>query len=79
MIDVHIPKFGMSTVEVDVTDIMIAEGQRVAVGDPLVQIETEKALNVIESEHAGVVTEVLVNMDGTYEVGDLICRIQPDE
>lgn len=79
MIDVHIPKFGMSTVEVDVTDIMIQPGDRVAVGDPLVQIETEKALNVIESEHAGVVAEVLVKMDGTYEVGDLICRIQPDE
>jgi pyruvate/2-oxoglutarate dehydrogenase complex dihydrolipoamide acyltransferase (E2) component len=78
MIDIHIPKFGMSTVEVDVTEVLVAPGDRVVVGTPLIQIETEKALAVIESEHAGTVVEVLVTVDEVYEVGDVFCRLEPD-
>jgi pyruvate/2-oxoglutarate dehydrogenase complex dihydrolipoamide acyltransferase (E2) component len=79
VIDVHIPKFGMSTVEVDVTEVLITPGDRVAVGTPLIQIESEKANLVIESEHAGTVSEVLVEVDEVYNVGDVFCRISPDE
>jgi pyruvate/2-oxoglutarate dehydrogenase complex dihydrolipoamide acyltransferase (E2) component len=79
VIDVHIPKFGMSTVEVDVTEVLITPGDRVAVGTPLIQIESEKANLVIESEHAGTVSEVLVEVDEVYNVGDVFCRINPDE
>lgn len=79
MIDVHIPKFGMSTVEVDVTEVLIAPGDRVEIGSPMLQIETEKALTVIESEHAGTVVEVLVKVDEVHEVGDVFCRLNLDE
>ena len=78
MIDVHIPKMGMSTVEVDIVEVMIEPGIRVEVGDPVLEVETEKVTTVIESEIAGTVVEVLVEEGGTYEVGDVFCRIEPD-
>jgi pyruvate/2-oxoglutarate dehydrogenase complex dihydrolipoamide acyltransferase (E2) component len=74
--EVRIPKFGMSTVDVDVTQIYIAVGQAIAVGDPIVDVDTDKVTSTIESEVAGVVVEVAVELDATYQVGDLVCRVQ---
>ncbi len=76
MEEVRIPKFGMSTVDVDVTQIYIAVGQAIAVGDPIVDVDTDKVTSTIESEVAGVVVEVAVELDATYQVGDLVCRVQ---
>jgi len=74
--EVRIPKFGMSTVDVDVTQIYIAVGQAIAVGDPIVDVDTDKVTSTIESEVAGVVVEIAVELDATYQVGDLVCRVQ---
>ena len=78
MKDVHIPKMGMSTVEVDVLRVLVSPGQRVAAGDVLVEIESEKANYEIEAEAGGTVTEVLVSEGDVKEVGDVIARIEED-
>lgn len=78
MIDVHIPKMGMSTVEVDISEVMIEPGIRVEVGDPIIEVESEKVTATIYAEHAGTVAEVLVEEGETYDVGHVFCRIQPD-
>jgi 2-oxoglutarate dehydrogenase E2 component (dihydrolipoamide succinyltransferase) len=74
--EIRIPKFGMSTVDVDVTQIHITVGQAIAVGDPIVDVDTDKVTSTIESEVAGVVVEISVELDATYQVGDLVCRVQ---
>lgn len=76
MEEIRIPKFGMSTVEVDVTAIHVAVGQEIGLGDPIVDVDTDKVTSTIESEVAGVIIEVAVEVDETYQVGDLICRVQ---
>jgi pyruvate/2-oxoglutarate dehydrogenase complex dihydrolipoamide acyltransferase (E2) component len=78
MKDVHIPKMGMSTVEVDVLRVLVSPGQHVAAGDILVEIESEKANYEIESEVGGTVTEVLVKEGDVKEVGDVVARIEED-
>lgn len=78
MIEIPIPKMGMSTVEVDIVEVMIEPGIRVEVGDPILEVESEKATVVIESEHSGTVIEVLLEEGETREVGDIICRLEPD-
>lgn len=78
MIDVHFPKMGMSTVELEVTEVLIEPGLRVEVGDDLLEVDTEKVTTFIQSEHAGVVREVLVVEGETYNVGDVFCRIDVD-
>jgi 2-oxoglutarate dehydrogenase E2 component (dihydrolipoamide succinyltransferase) len=76
--DVHIPKMGMSTVEVDVLRVLVSAGERVGAGDVLVEVESEKANYEIEAEVGGTVTEVLVKEGDVKEVGDVIARIEEE-
>jgi pyruvate/2-oxoglutarate dehydrogenase complex dihydrolipoamide acyltransferase (E2) component len=76
MKEVRIPKMGMSTLEVDVLHILVTPGQRVVVGDVLVEVESEKATYEIEAEVGGTVAEVLVKEGDVMEVGDVIARIE---
>ena len=73
--EVRFPKFGMSTVEVYVSQIFVSVGDHVAIGDPLVEVETGKVTLTMGSEVSGVITEVKVVKDGEYEVGDIVCLI----
>lgn len=76
MIDVQIPKMGMSTVEVDITAVHVAAGDRVEPQTILVEIESEKSTFEIEAGVSGTVAEVLVAEGDEREVGDVIVRIQ---
>jgi 2-oxoglutarate dehydrogenase E2 component (dihydrolipoamide succinyltransferase) len=79
VIDIRIPKMGTSTVEVDVTNVMVNPGQHVSVGDALVALESEKVSTELEAEWAGTVVEVLVVPGNTYRVGDIVCRLDEEE
>jgi pyruvate/2-oxoglutarate dehydrogenase complex dihydrolipoamide acyltransferase (E2) component len=76
VIDVQIPKMGMSTVEVDIVRVLVTPGQRVSATDIVVEIESEKANYEIEAGAAGVVTEVLVSEGEEAKVGDIVARIE---
>lgn len=78
MIEVRIPKLGMSTVEVDITEVQVHAGDRVEPGQKLIVMESEKVTAHIESEYGGVVTQVLVTKDDVRHVGDVVCLIEED-
>ena len=75
MIDVHIPKMGMSTVEVEIVSVMVEVGQRVGPEDSVVEIEGDKSSFEVEAGVAGVVAEILVSEGQECEVGDVVVRI----
>jgi pyruvate/2-oxoglutarate dehydrogenase complex dihydrolipoamide acyltransferase (E2) component len=75
MTDVRVPKVGMSTIEVEVLDVLVAPGDTVAEGDPLLNIAADKVDLSIEAPAAGVVSEVLVQEGDTIEVGDVVLRL----
>ena len=77
MIDVHIPKMGMSTVEVDVIAVRVGVGDTVEPSTILVEVESEKANFEVEAGHAGTVRELLVAAGDVANVGDVIARIDP--
>ena len=77
MIDVHIPKAGMSTVEVDVIAVHVAVGDTVEPGTVLIEVESEKATFEVEAGHAGVIRELLAEEGTEAKVGDVIARIEP--
>ena len=76
MIEVHIPKAGMSTVEVDVIAVHVAVGDTVEAGTVLIEVESEKATFEVEAPAAGTVREVLVAEGEEAKVGDVIARIE---
>jgi pyruvate/2-oxoglutarate dehydrogenase complex dihydrolipoamide acyltransferase (E2) component len=75
MINVHVPKAGMSTVEVDIIAVLVGPGDRVEAGQAVAEVESEKATFQIESPVAGVVSEVRVVVGDVSEVGDVVVVI----
>lgn len=73
---VRVPKMGMSTVEVDVVDVSVAQGDVVAEDDPIAEVESEKAVFVIRAVTAGTVTQVFVKVGDVVEVGTPVCKIE---
>jgi pyruvate/2-oxoglutarate dehydrogenase complex dihydrolipoamide acyltransferase (E2) component len=77
VIDVRIPKLGMSTVEVDIVAVRVAVGDVVEPSTILVEVESEKANFEVEAGHAGIVRELLVSEGDGSNVGDIVARIEP--
>ena len=77
MIDVHIPKGGMSTVEVDVVAVHVVPGDAVEAGAVLIEVESEKATFEVEAPQAGTIEEVLVAVGDPANVGDVVVRLEP--
>jgi len=76
IVDVTLPKVGMTSDDADVSEWMVGPGEAVAVGDALVQIETDKASTVIEAEVAGTIVEIVAEDGSTVESGAVLCRIE---
>ena len=77
MIDVQIPKMGMSTVEVDVVAVHVSVGDRVESETIVIEIQSEKANFEVEAGAAGTVREVLVQEGDEAKVGDVVARVEP--
>ena len=75
MIDVQIPKMGMSTIEVDIVAVHVTSGDVVEPSTIVVEVESEKANYEIEAGRAGTVHEVLVAVGDEARVGDVVVRI----
>jgi 2-oxoisovalerate dehydrogenase E2 component (dihydrolipoyl transacylase) len=75
---VIIPKMGMSTVEVDLINWFVKVGDQVEIGDPIAEVESEKANFTIETEVAGKVVEIIVELNATVDVGTAICLLETE-
>ena len=76
MHDVIIPKVGMGITEVEISKWEVKVGDVINKGDPLVEINTEKASTVLDSYFSGEVAEILFKPGDMVEVGTVICRIK---
>lgn len=79
MSEIRVPKFGMSAVEVEVLKVLVRAGDRVEVGTTVVEAASDKVDFGIESEVAGLVTEVLVQPGQTCPMGAVIARIDEND
>jgi len=58
-----------------VISVLKKPGDRVSMGEPVVEVEIEKAVLVIESPYDGVVSDVLVSQDSLVEPGSALMRV----
>lgn len=65
--------------EVDVLDIMIAEGDEVSEGQEILVVESDKAAVELPSPYAGRIDEIRVNTGETVAVGDVLVIIEDGE
>mgnify|MGYP001319164033 CR=1 FL=1 len=72
MMDIVVPELGESILEARVARWMKKEGERVAVGDALVELETEKVNLEVNAERAGVLASITRQEGEDVKIGDVL-------
>jgi len=76
LVDLPMPRLSDSMEEATVLQWLKRPGEAVKKGEPLVEVETDKATVVYEAERSGVLEEVLVDDGGTAALGAVIARMR---
>ncbi len=77
VVDIGMPRLSDSMEEATILTWLKKPGEHFARGEPLVEVETDKANVVYEAELDGVLEEIVVADGETAELGALIARIRP--
>jgi pyruvate dehydrogenase E2 component (dihydrolipoamide acetyltransferase) len=75
---VRMPSVLAGATEATIANWLVAPGDRVAVGQPIAEIETEKALVEYAAEQAGVIARLVLPPGGTAGIGDPIAVLLTD-
>jgi pyruvate dehydrogenase E2 component (dihydrolipoamide acetyltransferase) len=73
--DILMPKLGLTMTEGEIVEWKVATGDRVAVGDVLFVIETDKSSNDVEALDAGVIEALLVQPGDVVPVGAVVATL----
>jgi 2-oxoglutarate dehydrogenase E2 component (dihydrolipoamide succinyltransferase) len=74
--DVVLQRLGDTVDSVVVLEWLVAQGDTVAQGDPLVRVETDKVEVDVESPFAGRVVALAVSVGDDVATGAVICSIE---
>ena len=78
--EVVMPKWGLSMQEGTIIQWLVQEGAPVAMDEPLLEVETEKMVSVVEAPAAGILGRILHPADSTVPVSEVIAVItEPGE
>src|SRR5947207_12965380 len=73
--DVVMPRLSDSMEEGTILRWIKSEGEEVALGDELVEIETDKANMVFEADADGTLVEIVAQEGDTLPIGEVIARV----
>src|SRR5579864_9507788 len=71
-----LPELGENISQGDLVRLMISPGTKVSEGQPVIELETEKAVIEVPSSISGVVKEVRVKQGEKIKVGDVIFTLE---
>jgi len=74
-VDVTMPKWGMTMQSATLAEWYVSVGDRVAEGQPVARVESDKVDGDVEAPGAGVVAELLVVPGEDADVGEVIARL----
>lgn len=72
---ITMPKWGMTMTEGNLAAWLIKEGERMEVGQEIMEVETEKITNVVESQVGGLLRRIVVPQGSVTPVGSLLAVI----
>jgi 2-oxoglutarate dehydrogenase E2 component (dihydrolipoamide succinyltransferase) len=79
MVQVKVPSVGESIQEVQISQWLKKEGDWVAAGADLVELETEKASVQVPAPVSGVLTKVIKRAEEFAAVGDVLAEMEPSD
>ncbi|MCK8683333.1 lipoyl domain-containing protein [Pseudomonas umsongensis] len=68
------PKIGFSMNEGTLSEWLVADGEAVAVGQPIYALESDKSVQEIEADTAGTI-KIIAQAGEVYEVGAVLAEI----
>ncbi|KAA9157631.1 biotin attachment protein [Amycolatopsis acidicola] len=74
--EVRLPQLSMGMSDAEIIDWYVEEGEEVAADADLVEIEAEKARQMIVAPHAGTIRDLHGESGDVIEVRDLLCIIE---
>jgi len=72
----RLPELGENIHQGDLVRLMISPGAQVAEGQPVMELETDKAVVEVPSSLTGIVKEVLVNQGEQIKVGQVVFTLE---
>lgn len=75
-VEVTVPALGESIQEVQVSAWLKQPGDQVALDEPLIELESDKATVEVPAPAAGVVLEIVATVGAVLKVGDVLARIE---
>lgn len=75
MNEIKIPELAESITEGTIAEWLVKEGDKIEKGDPVVELETDKVNVEVNSDYAGIITEIVRAEGDDVEVGDVIGKI----
>ncbi|HVZ21031.1 MAG TPA: biotin/lipoyl-containing protein, partial [Vicinamibacterales bacterium] len=72
MSNIVVPQLGESVVEARVARWLKKEGDQVAVGEPVVELETEKIDLEVNADHAGVIASIARHEGDDVKIGEVL-------
>jgi 2-oxoglutarate dehydrogenase E2 component (dihydrolipoamide succinyltransferase) len=79
MIELKVPTVGESIQEVQISKWLKAEGEWIAAGQELVELETEKASVQVPSPVSGTLTKIMKQKEEFASIGEVIAQLEPSE
>lgn len=76
--EVAMPKWGLAMEEGTIVEWLKVQGDVIAIGDEIVEIETSKITNVLEAGDAGPIRKLVASVGETLPVGALIAVLADD-
>lgn len=73
--EIKIPELAESITEGTIAEWLVQKGDKIEKGDPVVELETDKVNVEVNSDHAGVLTEIISEEGDDVEVGDIIAKV----
>lgn len=78
-VEVEMPKFAADAVDGRINAWLKSEGDAVERGEPIAEIETDKALLELEAMASGVLAEIVRQVDDEVPVGEVIAYIEAED
>lgn len=77
--EVIMPKVGLDMEEGMITSWLKKVGDPVVAGEPLMEIETDKAVTEIEAAVTGTLVEIVVPEGETVEIASVVAWVETDD
>jgi len=74
--EIKIPDIGEKVESGTVVGVLVSEGDQIEVDQPVIEIETDKAVVEIPSTEKGKITEITVKEDDEVEIGQVIAKVE---